>query len=144
SVLFIGSVLCEEDDSVIKLLTEKNVYPIPLNCTGLNMLEGLESVSTVADEEVITVLSRITFQMHACIRTRPNKKVYDRIGEALEKSKAKGIILKALSFCDLWYTEKERMKRSFDVPVLVLDSGYGEGDIGRISTRLESFLETLS
>lgn len=144
TVITTGSVLCNEDDTLIKILSERNVCSIPLNCTGLNMVEGLESVEDVSDEELMPALSRIIYRMPSCIRVRPNKKVYDRIGEALEKTKAKGIILKTLSFCDLWYTEKERMKRSFNVPVLVFDSTYGEGDIGRVSTRIETFLEALA
>ena len=144
TVITTGSVLCNEDDTLIKILSERNVCSIPLNCTGLNMVEGLESVEDISDEELMPALSRIIYRMPSCIRVRSNKKVYDRIGEALEKTEAKGIILKALSFCDLWYTEKERMKRSFDVPVLVYDSTYGEGDIGRASTRIETFLEALS
>ncbi len=144
TVITTGSVLCNEDDTLIRILSERNVCFIPLNCTGLNMVEGLESIKEVPDNEIIAALSRINYRMPSCIRVRPNTKVYDRLAEALEKTKARGIILKTLSFCDLWYTEKERMKRSFDVPVLVYDSTYGEGDIGRASTRIETFLEALS
>jgi len=136
--------LCNEDDTLIKILSERNVCSIPLNCTGLNMVEGLESIKEVSDKEIIASLSRIIYRMHSCIRVRPNTKVYDRIAEALDKTKAKGIIQKTLSFCDLWYTEKERMKQSFDVPVLVYDSTYGEGEVERVTTRIETFLEALS
>jgi hypothetical protein len=35
------------------------------------------------------------------------------------------------------------MKQSFDVPVLVLNSGFGEGMEGTAATRIEAFVETL-
>lgn len=144
TVITTGSVLCNEDDTLIRILSERNACSIPLNCTGLNMVEGLESIKGVPDNEIITTLSRIIYRMPSCIRVRPNTKVYDRVAEALEKTKAKGIILKTLSFCDLWYTEKERVKRTFDVPVLVYDSTFGGGEVERVTTRIETFLEALS
>jgi benzoyl-CoA reductase/2-hydroxyglutaryl-CoA dehydratase subunit BcrC/BadD/HgdB len=114
-----------------------------LTSNGLNACEGLKDVNSFPDNEIIKKLAEITFSMPAGIRSRPNTRVYERIGEYLTSSNASGIILKTLLFCDLWYTEKIRMKQSFDVPLLVLNSGFGEGMEGTTATRIEAFVETL-
>jgi len=143
SLITIGSALCEEDDTMARIVLERNIGLIPLHCTGLTMVDGMQSIENIADKEVLPALSRIYFRMPACIRTRPNTGVFDRIRETLQRTGAKGIILKTLTFCDLWYTEKERIKKSFGVPVLVYNAGYGEGESERIKTRLETFLDTV-
>jgi len=143
TVLATGSVVLLEDDTVIQLLTDNNVGVIPLTSSGLNAVEGLEDVTDVPDDMVISELSRITFTMPGNIRRRPNNEVYDRLQEIVIQTGAKGVIVKTLSFCDLWYTEKERLKQSLPVPVLVLDTGYAEGTDAQVQTRIETFLETL-
>lgn len=143
-VILVGSVLCEEDDVVIKLLSRHNIFPVILNSNGLNAFEGLENIDTVPDNKIIEKLAEITFSMPASIRSRPNGRVYERIGEYITSSNASGIILKTLLFCDLWYTEKVRMKQSFAIPLLVLNSGFGEGMEGTAATRIEAFVETLA
>jgi benzoyl-CoA reductase/2-hydroxyglutaryl-CoA dehydratase subunit BcrC/BadD/HgdB len=142
-VVVVGSIMCEEDDAVIKLLSRHNIFPLLLTSNGLNACEGLKDVNSFPDNEIIKKLAEITFSMPAGIRSRPNTRVYERIGEYLTSSNASGIILKTLLFCDLWYTEKIRMKQSFDVPLLVLNSGFGEGMEGTTATRIEAFVETL-
>ncbi len=143
-ILIVGSVMCEEDDIVIKLLSRHNIFPVILTSSGLNAFEGLENIDMVPDSEIIEKLADLTFSMLARIRSRRNTQVYDRIEDLLTSSSASGILLKTLLFCDLWYTEKVRIKQTFDVPVLVLNSGFGEGMEGTAATRIEAFVETLS
>ncbi len=144
TILLTGSVLLYEDDTLIRIITEQNVGVVPLNSSGLNMVEGLEDVSGISDDKIIPELSRICFRVPGNIRTRPNNHVYDWINEAIIKTNARGVVVKSLSFCDLWYTEKVRLKQMIPVAVLVLDTGYGKGTEGQVATRIETFLETLS
>ncbi len=143
NIVITGSVLLLEDDTILRLVADNNFGVVPLNSSGLNMVEGLEDISDVPDDKIIAGLSRIAFRMPGNIRIRPNNEVYDRLLEVIERTDAKGVIVKTLSFCDLWYTEKERLKQVLPVPVLVLDTGYAEGADAQVQTRIETFLETL-
>jgi benzoyl-CoA reductase/2-hydroxyglutaryl-CoA dehydratase subunit BcrC/BadD/HgdB len=143
NVITAGSVVCEENKIMVKTLQNHQAGYIPVSCSGLNALEGFEQIDTVPDSEVVARLARITFNAPSCIRNRPNNPVYDRLLEIIQKTKARGVILRTLSFCDIWYTEKERMRQILGVPVLVLESGFGEGEKEREITRLESFLESI-
>jgi len=143
NIVLTGSVLLLEDDTILRLITEDNIGVIPLTSSGLNMVEGLEDISSIPDDKVIAELSRITFRMPGNIGVRPNNVVYDRLLDVIKRTNVKGVIVKTLSFCDLWYTEKERLKQALPVPVLVLDTGYAEGADAQVQTRIETFLETL-
>jgi benzoyl-CoA reductase/2-hydroxyglutaryl-CoA dehydratase subunit BcrC/BadD/HgdB len=139
----VGGVSCEEDEELYTFLAEKGACAVPLNCTGLNALEGVQPIEDCPDESIVEVLAARSFNSPACIRQRPNNDVYERISRTAAEVGASGIILKTLPFCDLWFSEKERMKASFDLPVLVLDSDYGVGTRERVRARCEAFLETL-
>ncbi len=140
SVVLAGSPLAHEDTGILEELEARGISIIPLNCTGLNAAEGIGPVS---DDDLPGSLAIQAFQAPACIRARPNAAVYERIAAVLRSTGASGLIVKSLKFCDLWYTERERLKRSFGVPVLVFDSDYAEGGKGRLFSRIDAFLEML-
>ena len=54
-----------------------------------------------------------------------------------------GVILKTLKFCDLWHTEKERMREFLGVPFLVLDTDYSGSSDESLKNRIDAFIETL-
>jgi len=83
------------------------------------------------------------FYLPPCARARPNTDMFERIRKELESSGADGLIVKCLKFCDNWYTERERLAKAFDVPVLVVDSAYSNGENERLESRVEAFLETI-
>ncbi len=143
-IILLGSVLGEEDDTILKLLSKHHVFPLLLNSSGLNAFEGITPLEDVADEQMVSHLAFNIFKQPAGIRTRPNSAVYERIQYYIDTYDVTGIILKSLLFCDLWYTEKVRLKKSFPLPTLVLNTGYGEGIEGSTATRIEAFLETIA
>ncbi len=51
--------------------------------------------------------------------------------------------MKCLSFCDLWFTEKVRLKERYSLPVLVMDSGLKTGERERVAMRVETFIQSL-
>lgn len=140
-VVLTGSPLTSEDTGVLEILEERGIAVIPLNCSGLNAIER-ENVDAGCDN-LPAVLARSSFYMPTCMRTRPNSPVYENIAGTIEASGASGLIVKCLKFCDHWYTERERIRRTFGLPVLVFDSDYAGGGRERTATRLEAFLETL-
>lgn len=141
TVLLAGSPLALEDTVLLEELEARGYAVLPLNCTGLNTLEAVAE-QTVSDDLVRTLACR-SFALPACMRSRPNMAVYERIGKTLKEANAAGLIVKSLKFCDHWYTERERLRQSFGVPVLVFDSDYAEGGHERLVSRIDALLETM-
>lgn len=142
-VVLIGNVLCREDEEIIEMLERNGVFPILLISSGLNEIDGYTSFN-MGSNNPIEVLAKMSFNQPHEIRTRPNNSVYERIKWISAESEANGIICRTLSFCDLWNTEKQRMREAFShLPLLLLDTGYGEGNKEQMKTRLEAFLEML-
>ncbi len=132
-----GSVMARGDDIVPETLAELGAGYLPLGCTGLSGLP-----STVPADGSIRELALASFNDTRCIRNRPNHGVLQWIGEQVVAAGCHGLVLKTLSFCDLWHTEKERF-RQMPFPVLVLSSDLSPGERGRTSVRLQAFVETL-
>lgn len=141
TVLIIGSPTLLEDDGLISILEEHKVSAIQLNSTGLKQF--LSTAKNINIDKTEEALGNFLLETFPHIGMRPNNKLYEQIREVADITKADGIIMKSLSFCDLWYTEKVRLKSSFNIPVLTIDTGYGKGSDDRIETRIETFLETL-
>ena len=98
-------------------------FLIPVNCSGRQMFPVEEpegwSPSSIAS---------VHFKSQKCIRCRPNGKTFDYIRAMTKMYSAEGVIAKTLTFCDLWYTEKVRLKNTLSIPVLVVDSGLKKGE----------------
>jgi len=141
TIVLAGSPLTREDTVLLEELETRGYAVLPLMCTGLNAVED-GGVTEHADD-LIGSLALRSFAKPACMRSRPNTAVYDRIREALAATKASGLIVKSLKFCDLWYTERERLRKTFDLPVLVFDSDYAEGGRERLLSRIDAFMETM-
>jgi benzoyl-CoA reductase/2-hydroxyglutaryl-CoA dehydratase subunit BcrC/BadD/HgdB len=141
-VVLTGSPLALEDTALIEMLGERGVSVLPINCTGTAALEAVADAPP-EDGDIVRHLALEAFHAPPCARARPNREVFERIGEAIRDSGASGLIVKALKFCDQWYTERVRMGNAFGVPVLVLDSVYSEGERGRLGGRLDAFLEVV-
>ncbi len=134
-----GGPMAPEDDSVPVLLEAAGVAMVPLGCSGLQ--------ATLPDGDVTDGspggLAREYFRASRCARCRPNDAVFDYLYGMIEETGCRGLILKTLKFCDLWYTERERIRARMPVPVLVLDTSFAPGGRERLDTRIEAFLESL-
>lgn len=143
TVILIGSPTLLEDDGLIRLLEHYKISTIILNSTGLKQFMSPVDKSNIKSISADKDLGNFLLESFPHIGMRPNGKLYKQITETIEKVNADAVIMKSLSFCDLWYTEKVRLKQTLPVPVLTIDTGYGEGSADRIETRVETFLETL-
>lgn len=143
TVLVIGSPNLLEDDGLVNILEQHKIHAVQLNSTGLKQFLAPTHEISIKDETSPNNFGEYLIEAFPHIGMRPNIKLYNQIKEVSEIIKADGIIMKSLSFCDLWYTEKVRLKKSFDIPLLTIDTGYGEGSADRIETRIETFLETI-
>lgn len=143
-VVITGSPIAYEDTVLFEVLDRRGISALPLNCTGLNSVEPRnDAISDIADGRLVEQMALEAFWRAPCARSRPNAAVYERLKENIKTSGAAGVIVKCLKFCDLWYTERERMREELDVPVLVLDTVYAEGERERLISRVEAFIETL-
>lgn len=88
-------------------------------------------------------LAASSFRRLTCARCRPDDCMIERIRSDLQASGVQGVVLKTQKFCDLWFTQKERLRATLPVPVLVLDTTGGPGEEERVRTRIEAFLEAL-
>lgn len=135
-----GGPMAHGDDSVPRLLEEAGAVMVPLGCSGLQTsLPGGEPCDCSPGG-----LARDYFRSSRCARCRPNTDVFEYLEQSIREAGCRGMILKTLKFCDLWYTERERIRARMPVPVLVLDTGFGPGGRERIGTRIEAFLESLA
>ncbi|HCE45880.1 MAG TPA: hypothetical protein DET40_20230 [Lentisphaeria bacterium] len=144
-ILVAGSMFCLEDDLVCRILQENGagVMPMFISENGPTGFYRGARLKGNSEKEMISELAGISFKSDICIRQRPNYQAYEKIKEAIARNKCDGVILKCIKFCDIWYSEKERMKQALDVPLLVLDTTYSNSEEERIRNRMEAFLEIL-
>lgn len=133
-----GSPGIPGDDTVASVVEEAGGCLIPVNCSGqAGFPENTPDSFSPAD------LGRLYFHAGRCIRRRPNDAVFDLIANAVTRYMASGVLLRTLPFCDLWYTEKVRIKDRLPVRVQVLNAGFSPGEKERTAVRIEAFIQIL-
>ncbi|MBD3370399.1 hypothetical protein GF402_08580 [Candidatus Fermentibacteria bacterium] len=88
-------------------------------------------------------LARDWFRSALCARSRPNNALFDSIRESLTETGAAGLVVSTLQLCDLWFTERLRLRREMPVPVLVLDRDLSPAGREMARNRLDAFLDSL-
>lgn len=83
------------------------------------------------------------FKAVCCARSRPNEGVFERLLEELDTSGSSGLVVGTMRFCDLWFTERLRLRREMPVPVLVLDRDLSRSSRETAINRLDAFLDSL-
>ncbi|MCK5133170.1 MAG: 2-hydroxyacyl-CoA dehydratase [Candidatus Sabulitectum sp.] len=138
TLLLSGGPISPGDDTVAEIVEEMGGALIPVNCTGFQMFpEGKPADYSPAS------ISKMYFDSMKCVRCRPNDKTFDHLSDEVSSTSAHGLIMKSLVFCDLWFTEKVRVKERISVPVLVLNTGFSPGESERTAVRVEAFVQSL-
>lgn len=139
-VAVIGSPLLLEDDYIPRFLEERGIAVVPLGCSG--------GQSAVPDGTPCSgdpgCLAGVWFDSIRCTRCRPNEEVFEHLESEIARTGCRGLVVKTLKFCDLWFAEKERLRARMPVPVLVLDTSFAAGEMERLRTRVEAFMESIS
>ncbi len=138
-----GGPLALEDTWVLQAVQNKNAGVIPLHCAGLQLVP-FGGINEFPVSGAVEELADRAFKNIRCARSRPNTEMFQYISDSISETSSDGLILKTLKFCDLWFTERERFRSSMNVPVLVLDTSYGEGEAERQRNRVDAFLETIA
>lgn len=114
-------------------------------CTGYRYYKNLvrEDAKTLEDMKEALVDHYMAIN---CACFTPNEGRLDDIVYLYEKSKAQGIIHATLSFCTPYlveFTKVRELGRKRGIPVLGIETDYGEGDVGQLKTRISAFIEQI-
>ncbi len=138
TLLLSGSPVSPGDDAVAETVENLGGALIPINCTGFQMFP-----SGTPDDYSISSIVKMYFDSMKCVRCRPNQRTFEHLSRQISSISASGLIVKSLVFCDLWFTEKVRIKERTSVPVLTLNTGFSRGESERTEVRVEAFIQSL-
>ncbi|MCL5290863.1 MAG: 2-hydroxyacyl-CoA dehydratase family protein [Firmicutes bacterium] len=115
-------------------------------CTGLRYFEN-----TVPEEgeTIVDMLESIADRYLGinCACFTPNEGRMEKLIQLSDEYKADGVINCSLAFCDPYLIEANRIDKALKergIPVLKLETDYGQEDSGQLKTRIEAFFEMLS
>jgi benzoyl-CoA reductase/2-hydroxyglutaryl-CoA dehydratase subunit BcrC/BadD/HgdB len=114
-------------------------------CTGQRYFRNLvdESGETVGD-----LLGNLAdrYLKTDCACFTPNTERIDHVLEYAKDYKVEGVVCSTLQFCDPYAVETHKIKNALEkegIPVLEIETDYGQEDTGQIKTRVEAFVEML-
>lgn len=87
------------------------------------------------------------YLMINCACFTPNEGRVDQIVELYEKSGSVGVIHNSLVFCHPYIVESVLVREKLQqkkIPILTIESDYGDGDIDQIGTRVKAFIEVIT
>ncbi|MHB8918004.1 MAG: 2-hydroxyacyl-CoA dehydratase, partial [Desulfocucumaceae bacterium] len=81
-----------------------------------------------------------------CACFTPNRGRMEKLLSLAEEYRADGVIHCALTFCDPYAVEANRVEKVLGergIPLLRIDTDYSQGDSEQLKTRIEAFLEMI-
>ncbi len=112
---------------------------------------GVRTCDRLIDEtgDPLKALSKFYFEECKCPKMMDDtfqRRLVD-IKQNVEKYKLDGVVLQRIEFCDLHGIAnamlKHKLEEDYKIPVLSIDKEYLSGDIARLKTRIEAFLERI-
>ena len=88
-------------------------------------------------------IARAYFERPPCIWKRPNQKFYEYLKNIASLQRIDAIIYKTLKYCDVWNIEAPRIRESLALPMLTLETTYGQSSTSQTEARIQAFLEML-
>jgi benzoyl-CoA reductase/2-hydroxyglutaryl-CoA dehydratase subunit BcrC/BadD/HgdB len=116
------------------------------SCTGTRLLTGATEVNGDGLDAQLKAIAERQLKTH-CACFTPNDERIEDIIRLSQEYNVNGVIYCTLKFCQAFNVEGEKVKRALDregIPLLRLETDYGEGDTGQITTRIEAFLEQIA
>lgn len=115
------------------------------SCTGQRYFRELvDEASSNGDNLIEAISDRYLKTDCACFT--PNDERIENILKLAKDYKVDGVVYTALSFCDPYSVEYHRVKKALDetgIPVIKIETDYGQEDVGQIKTRVEALLEKI-
>jgi len=114
-------------------------------CTGLRYFENtVREEGEIVDDLVDSLAERYLGINCACFT--PNEGRMERLVQLAKEYNADGVIHCSLAFCDPYLVEANRVERvlkEHGVPLLKIETDYGQEDSGQLKTRIEAFFEMI-
>ena len=114
-------------------------------CTGLRYFENLVSETEESMDQTVEQIAARYLNIN-CACFTPNEGRMEKLVKLAEEYKADGIIHCALTFCDPYAIEANRVEKVLKekgIPLLKIETDYGQEDAGQLKTRIEAFLELI-
>ena len=115
-------------------------------CTGIRYFNDLVDESPATLDGLIDALVDRYLSIN-CSCFTPNDMRIDQVIQWAKEYRADGVIYYVLQFCHAYnveYVKMERALKEAGIPVLKIESDYGDEDTGQIKTRIEAFMEQIS
>ncbi|MDF7825081.1 double-cubane-cluster-containing anaerobic reductase [Pontiellaceae bacterium B12227] len=115
------------------------------SCIGERGCRNLVSTAAESVDELIDGIVDRYFKVDCAVFT-PNRERVEHIEEMFQGSNADGVIHYGLQFCQPYLMEAmdvEKKLEDSDIPVLRVETDYGQEDVGQLKTRVEAFVEQL-
>lgn len=114
-------------------------------CTGLRYFENLVPEDGETIEDMVGAIADRYLNIN-CACFTPNEGRMEKLVSLTREYKADGIIHCSLAFCDPYLIEANRVEKTLkenNIPLLKIETDYGQEDSGQIKTRVEAFLEMI-
>lgn len=114
-------------------------------CTGLRYYENTVAEDGGSVEQMIDAIAKRYLDIN-CACFSPNQRRVDKIVQLVRDYKADGVIHVSLAFCDPYLVEANRVEKALKehgIPLLTIETDYGQEDTGQLKTRIEAFFEML-
>jgi benzoyl-CoA reductase/2-hydroxyglutaryl-CoA dehydratase subunit BcrC/BadD/HgdB len=115
------------------------------SCVGERGNRWLTEVKGGTVEEILDAITDRYFNIDCAVFT-PNPSRVGYVKEMTKKLHAQGVIHYSLQFCQPYLMESGPVEKELEesgIPVLRLETDYGEEDAGQLRTRIEAFTERL-
>lgn len=115
-------------------------------CTGSKGLWDPIQVETLTLNDILRSIGD-RYLMNNCACFSPNTARADRLLQFAEEFHVDGVVYHLLQACQPYAMEAsiiEKILKKNNVPMLTIETDYGSGDVGRIKTRVEAFIEMLN
>jgi len=115
------------------------------SCVGERGTRNLTDESGKTVDEMMEALVDRYFKVD-CACFTPNPDRLEHVREMVENYKADGVLHYGLLFCQPYLMESIPVEKALEekgVPVLRVETDYGQEDVGQLKTRVEAFIERI-
>lgn len=114
-------------------------------CTGLRYFENTVPENGESIDQIVSFIAERYLNIN-CACFTPNEGRMGKLVQLAKEYKADGIIHCSLAFCDPYLVEANRVEKVLKengIPLLKIETDYGQEDSGQLKTRVEAFLEMI-
>jgi len=114
-------------------------------CTGLRYFENTVPEDSESMDQWLEAIAERYMNIN-CACFTPNTGRMEKLVHLAQEYNADGIIHCSLSFCDPYMIEANRVEKVLKekgIPMLKIETDYGQEDVGQLKTRIEAFLEMI-